>query len=64
MESIEVRLNEINMERLKNKGERVTSQKQDDKNVRIDEEKKAACTYVTRQDDVEEGEGEKEHEKN
>ena len=39
VESIEVRLNTINMERIKNKGEKMASQKQDDKNVRIDEEK-------------------------
>ena len=37
VESIELRLNEINMKRLQNKGEKVTSKKQDDKNERIDE---------------------------
>ena len=55
MESIEVRLNEINMERLQNKREKLTSQKQDDQNVRIDKERVAACPYVTPPDDMEEG---------
>ena len=40
------------MERLKNKGEKVNSQKQDDKNVRIDEGKEAACPYGTPSDDM------------
>ena len=59
MESIEVRLDEINMDRLQNKGEKVTSQKQDDKNVRIDEGKVAACPDGTPPDDIKEGVGEK-----
>ena len=59
VESIEVRLDEINMERLQNKGEKVTSQEQDEKNVRIDEEKEAACPDGTPPDDMEEGVGEK-----
>ena len=42
LESIEVRLNEINMERIQNNAEKMASQKQDDKNVRIDDEKVAA----------------------
>ena len=54
-----MRLNEINMERLQNKGEKLTSQKQDDKKVIIDEEKEAACPYGTPPDDMEEVVGEK-----
>ena len=38
VESIEVRLNEINMDRIQDKGEKIDSQKQDDKNVTINEE--------------------------
>ena len=37
----------------------MTSQKQDDKNVRIDEEKVAACPDGTPPDDMEEGVSEK-----
>ena len=54
MECIEVRLNEINTERIQDKGEKSTSQKQDDKNVRIDEEKEAAFPDGTPHDDMEE----------
>ena len=52
------------MERLKNKGSKVTSQKQDDKNVIIDEKKEAECPDVTPTDDMEEGVGENKHDKN
>ena len=52
VESIELRLNEINMERLQNKVENLTYQKPDDKNVRIDEKKEAACPDVTPPDDM------------
>ena len=38
MESIEARLKEINMERIQYKGERITSPKQDDKNITINDE--------------------------
>ena len=52
MESIEVRLHEINTEILQNKGETLNSQKQDDKYVRIDEEKETAFPYGTPPDDM------------
>ena len=35
VESIELRFNEINMERIQDKGEKMASQKQDDKNVTV-----------------------------
>ena len=38
LESIEVRLYEINMERIQYKGEKIASQKQDNKNITINEE--------------------------
>ena len=59
VESIEERLNEINMERIQDKGEKIVSQKQDDKNVTIDEEEVAACPDGTPPDDTEEGVSEK-----
>ena len=64
MEIIEVRLDEINMERLQNKREILTSQKQDDKNFRINEEKEAACPDGTPPDDMEEGVGDEKDDKN
>ena len=42
----------------------MASQKQDDKNVRIDDEKVAACPYDTPTDDMEVGVGEEKDEKN
>ena len=39
----------------------MASQKQDDKNVRIDEEKVAACPDVTPPDDMEEGVGDEKY---
>ena len=43
VESIEVRLNKTNMERIQDKGEKMASQKQDDKNVTIAEEEVTVC---------------------
>ena len=55
VESIEARLNEINMKKIHDKGEKIPSQKQDDKNITIDEEEVAAFPDGTHPDDMEEG---------
>ena len=52
------------MERLQNKLEEVTSKKQNDKNIRIDEEKVASCPDGTPADDMEEGVGDEKYDKN
>ena len=55
VESVEARLNEITMERIQDKGEKIASQKQYDKNITIDEEEVAASPDGTPPDDMEEG---------
>ena len=52
VESIEARINEINMERVQDKGENIGSQKQDNKNITIDEGKVAASPIGTHPDDM------------
>ena len=50
VESIESRLNEINMEWIQDKGEKIPYQKQDDKNTTIGEEEVAASPDGTQPD--------------
>ena len=64
VESIEARLNEINMERIQDKGEIIPSQKQDHKNITIDEEEVAASPDGTHPDDMGEGVSETKDDKN
>ena len=52
------------MERLQNKGEKLTYQKQDDKNVKIDEEQDAEFLDVTPPDYMEEGISDEKYDKN
>ena len=63
-ESIEASLNEINMERIQDKGEIIPSQKQDDKKITIDEEEVASSLDGTHPDDMEEGVSETKYDKN
>ena len=64
VESIEARLKDINVERIQNKEEEIHSQKQDDKNITIDEEEVAASPYGTHPDDMGEGVSETKDDKN
>ena len=54
----------MNTERIQDKGEKITSQKQDDKNITINEEEVAACPDGTPPDDMEVGVGDKKYDKN
>ena len=51
------------MQRIQDKGEKIASQKQDDKNVAINEEEVTACPDGTPPDDMEEGVSEKKDDK-
>ena len=55
VESIVARLEDINTERIQDKGEIITSPKQDDKNITINEEELAASPTGTHPEDVGEG---------
>ena len=55
VESIEARLKEINAERIQDKGERITSQKKDDKNITINEEEVTSYPTGTHPEDMGEG---------
>ena len=55
MESIVEMLKDINTERIQDKGERITSQKQDNKNITINEEEVAASPTGTHPEDMGEG---------
>ena len=55
VESIVTRLEDINTERIQDKGEKITYQKQDDKNITINEEEVAASPTGTHQEDMGEG---------
>ena len=52
MESIEARLKDINMEGIQDKGEKIPSQKQYNKNIIINEEEVAASPKCTHPDDM------------
>ena len=55
VENIVARLEDINTERIQDKGEKITSQKQDDKNITINEEEVAASPTGTHPEDMGEG---------
>ena len=55
MESIVSRLKDTNTERIQDKGEKITDQKQDDKNITINEEEVAASPTGTHPEDMGEG---------
>ena len=64
VESIKARLNEINMERIQDKGEKNHSQKQNYKNITIDVEEVAASPDGTHPDDMQVGVSETKDNKN
>ena len=55
LECIVARLEDINTERIQDKGKKITSQKQDDKNITINEEEVAASPTGTHPEDMGEG---------